>query len=442
MFMLEWKKIDRERGKVMQISRKYQLIAPVIVWVLGMIQIIRYIMLGNMAALLTVVLLEVWFGMTSYAAYRGKFPALLIMVGIGAAVCYVFTNHAETTLFNVIYIFQAAAALLGGILGTAVMLRKKERPDKKWISPVAAVLVMVLAFLAVWGVQFFRVRSTEAVKDEVWGVPKKFDSVPATAQGTVEELTYDTKAYATDQRDVQKRAMVYLPAGYDESKKYNILYLMHGTGDDEEYWLVTHPENKVMLDRLIEQEVIEPLIVVTPTFYVEDDCMDGLDALTYSFREELRNELMPAVETRYSTYADSASEEDFSASRDHRAFAGLSRGAVTTIHSVICGSLDYFSWFGTFSGSRTSADYFREKLQTEEFKDLPIHYWYVSTGNFDFALPGQVEDYKGLLAVEPRMQEGVNISFDTYPMRYHSAGNWHISLYNCLQKIFTDQTAQ
>ena len=258
----------------------------------------------------------------------------------------------------------------------------------------------------------------------------------------MEELVYDTKAYATDERDVQKRAMVYLPAGYDENKKYNILYLMHGTGDDEEYWLVTHPENKVMLDRLIEEKVIEPLIVVTPTFYVEDDCMDGLDALTYSFREELRNELMPAVESRYSTYADSASEEGFLASRDHRAFAGLSRGAVTTIHSVICGSLDYFSWFGTFSGSRTSADYFREKLQTEEFKDLPIHYWYVSTGNFDFALPGQVEDYKGLLEVEPRMQEGVNTSFDTYPMRYHSAGNWHISLYNCLQKIFTDQTGE
>lgn len=166
--------------------------------------------------------------------------------------------------------------------------------------------------------------------------------------------------------------------------------------------------------------------------------MDGLDALTYSFREELRNELMPAVEERYSTYAENTDEEGFAKSRDHRAFAGLSRGAVTTIHSAVCGSLDYFSWFGTFSGSRTSADYFEEKLQTEEFKELPIHYWYVSSGNFDFALPGQLQDYKGLLETEPRMQEGVNISFDVYPMRYHSAGNWHISLYNCLQRIFTD----
>lgn len=417
---------------------KYQLIAPVILWGLGAAQIIRYIMLGDMTALVTVAVLETWFALTAYGAYRGKFPALLVPVGIGAAVCYVFTNHAETTLFNIIYICQAAAAILGGMIGTGCMIRKKEQPDRKWIMPVAAVLVTFLGFLAFWGVQFYRVRGAQMAKGEVWGVPEKFDSAPAEIQGTVEELTYHTKAYATDQRAVEKRAMVYLPAGYDESKKYNILYLMHGTGDDEQYWLVTHPENKIMLDQMIEQGIIEPLIVVTPTFYVEDDCMDGLDALTYSFREELRNELMPAVEERYSTYAENTDEEGFAKSRDHRAFAGLSRGAVTTIHSVICGSLDYFSWFGTFSGSRTSEEYFRETLQSEEFQDLPIHYWYVSSGNFDFALPGQIQDYKGLLRTEARLQEGVNISFDIYPMRYHSAGNWHISLYNCLQKIFID----
>lgn len=427
-----------ERGKVMRASGKYQLIAPGILWGLGAVQIIRYIMLGDMTALVTAAVLEAWFALAAYGAYRGRFPALLIPVGIGAAVCYVFTNHAETTLFNMIYMCQAAAAILGGMIGTVCMIRKKERPDRKWIMPAAAVMVTVLGFLAFWGVQFYRVRGVQTAEGEVWGVPEKFDSAPAEAQGTVEELMYRTKAYATDQRDVEKRAMVYLPAGYDESQKYNILYLMHGTGDDEQYWLVTHPENKIMLDQMIEQGIIEPLIVVTPTFYVEDDCMDGLDALTYSFREELRNELMLAVEGRYSTYAENTDEEGFAESRDHRAFAGLSRGAVTTIHSVICGSLDYFSWFGTFSGSRTSEEYFRETLQSEAFQDLPIHYWYVSSGNFDFALPGQIQDYKGLLRTEARLQEGVNISFDIYPMRYHSAGNWHISLYNCLQKIFTD----
>ena len=425
-------------GKNMHNRNKYQLIVPAVLWILGGIQIIRYIMLGDIAALLTVILLELCFGLITYAEYRGRCPAFLILMGIGAGICGFFTNHAETTWFNVIYLYQAVAAMLGGIIGTFQMIRKKEKPNRKWIAPTAAVLTMILVFLAVWGVNFLNVRGKQEAEREIWGVPEKFDSVPALAQGTVEEFVYRTKAYATDMRDVSKTAMVYLPAGYDNNKEYNILYLMHGTGDDEKYWLVTHPENKTMLDQMIEQGIIEPLIVVTPTFYVENDCRDDLDILNYSFREELRNDLMPAVEERYSTYAVTADEKGFSESRDHRAFAGLSRGAVTTIHSVICGSLDYFSWFGTFSGSRTDAEYFRKTLQSEEFQNLPIHYWYISSGTFDFALPGQIGDYKGLLRTEPRLQEGVNISFDTYPMRYHSAGNWHISLYNCLQKIFTD----
>ena len=41
---------------------------------------------------------------------------------------------------------------------------------------------------------------------------------------------------------------------------------MHGTGDDEKYWLKTNPYNKTMLDNMIADGDIEPLIVVTPTF--------------------------------------------------------------------------------------------------------------------------------------------------------------------------------
>ena len=213
-------------------------------------------------------------------------------------------------------------------------------------------------------------------------------------QGTVEEVVYDTKAYATDERDVKKTAYVYLPYGYSEEKEYNILYLMHGTGDDEKYWLKTNPYNKTMLDNMIADGDIEPLIVVTPTFYVEDDCADDLDQLTYSFAKELRNDLMPEIESVYSTYAKSADDEGFAESRDHRAFAGLSRGAVTMYHSALCQSLDYFSWFGAFSGSRTDRTAFEDTIQTGDFAELPIHYLYVASGNFDFALPGQVQDYQ------------------------------------------------
>ena len=198
--------------------KKYQILIPAVLWILGGIQIIRYMMLGDMTALLTVTILELWFGLAAYASYRGNCPFFLLLAGFGAGICGFFTNHAETTWFNVIYLYQAVAAMLGGIIGTFQMIRKKEKPNRKWITPTAAVLTMFLVFLAVWGVSFWRVPGKQEAEREIWGVPEKFDSVPAQAQGTVEEFAYQTKAYATDMRDVSKTAMVYLPAGYDNNR--------------------------------------------------------------------------------------------------------------------------------------------------------------------------------------------------------------------------------
>lgn len=233
-------------------------------------------------------------------------------------------------------------------------------------------------------------------------------------------------------------------ADYDEYSDAAIVVLSRAggeagdlaTGDDEEYWLKTNSYNKDMLDNLIYYGEIEPMIVVTPTWYVEDDCKGNLDPLTYSFKDELRNDLMPAVEGRYSTYAQSCDDAGFAASRSHRAFAGLSRGAVTTLHSVLNGCLDWFSRFGTFSGSRTPVEYFEEYACSEEQKGLSIDYWYLASGTFDFALSSQAEDYKAVLAIDSRLKEGENTSFDVFPMRYHSMGNWHLALYNFLIKAF------
>ena len=89
-----------------------------------------------------------------------------------------------------------------------------------------------------------------------------------------------------------------------------------------------------------------------------------------------------------------------------------------------------------FSAFRTPAEYFQKTLQSDAFKDLPIHYLYMTTGNFDFAMPAQVRGYRMLSGIEPRLRYGVNTSFDMFPMRYHSIGDWHLALYNYLQKIF------
>lgn len=80
------------------------------------------------------------------------------------------------------------------------------------------------------------IRMLATVLRSLWGglysIPKQWDSLSDAPQGTIEEVFYQTHAYATDKRDVMKSALVYLPAGYDENKQYNILYLLHGSGDD------------------------------------------------------------------------------------------------------------------------------------------------------------------------------------------------------------------
>lgn len=408
-----------------------------ILCLMGLVQIWKYLGLSIASMALTAILLEALFMLVSWAAWEGRMPFLLLAAAAGGLVLNSFLNYGETTHFAALFVVQGMIGAVWAVTGTAWMLVKKVKPlHFPWI-PAILTLIILAGTGTVWKSNVDRDRAWEGhAKRMLWAVPAKFDTGEISEAGTLEELVYETKAYATDGRSVEKRALVYLPYGYDPDKNYNILYLMHGTGDDENYWLKTHAYNKTMLDNMIAQGEIDPLIVVTPTFYVEDDCLDGLDALTFSFREELRNDLMPAAESRYSTWAKTVDDAGFAASRDHRAFAGLSRGAVTTANSVLCGSLDYFSWYGLFSSFRTSQEHILETIQSEEEKDLTINYVYATTGNFDFATPYMAPGYRMLCESVPRLKEGVNTSFDIFPMRYHSIGHWHLSLYNFLQKIF------
>lgn len=411
------------------------LLATALIALVAAVDIVRYALLGSALPLANLCLIEVLLLLLCLLSWQSRLPALLLAVAVPTLMLGITTNYLETTLFNLGFFVQAGVALIAAVAGTVFQLRQKTPPRRPNIWTAAALVAVLVGSLAFWQGSAAASRAVQTAGRDIWAVPDRF-SQPCEQGGTVEELTYQTKAYATDQREVEKTAYVYLPAGYDPEEQYNILYLLHGTGDNERAWLLEHSENKDMVDQLIAQGVIEPLIIVTPTFYVEDDCSDNLDALTYSFVQELREDLMPAVESRYATYAPTCDAQGFAESRDHRAFAGLSRGAVTTYHSAMCNSLDYFSWFGTFSGSRTGADYFRETLQSEAFGDYPIHYLYVSSGTLDFALPGQIQDYDALLEMEPRLTEGVNTNFDVFPMQSHSWENWHLALYNFLQKVF------
>ena len=405
---------------------------------LGIVQVIRYFSLSNAVMAMTALALETLIGLIAFSAWRGKMPFLLLPVAVGGIVLNSFLNYGETTSFAGLIVAQGIVSAVWTIVGTAWMIVKKQKPGKLCWIPLAASLMIVFMVLVFWKINTDRDKQWNGhAKHTTWAVPLKFDTGEIAEAGTLEELVYETHAYATDGRTVTKRALVYLPYGYDETRSYNILYLMHGTGDDENYWLKTHGYNKIMLDRMIAFGEIEPLIVVTPTFYVEDDCKDtGLDALTFSFAEELRNDLMPAAEEKYSTFAPSIDEKGFAASREHRAFAGLSRGAVTTGNAALCGNLDRIAYFGMFSSFRTTEEHLKETIRSEEWKELPILYLYASTGNFDFATPYMLPGYRMLTDLDERLSYGVNTMLDVFPMRYHSIGHWHLALYNFLQTIF------
>ena len=416
-----------------------------LVVLLGVIDVTRYIALGDDLATLTMFTLYLIFALIGLIAFRSRLPYLYALnTGISIWLTFFLVNDMYPFNNAMIYsliIVNFIVFLVGSFL--AIFSHTKIKKAKPIASIVLAIIV--ISSLATWGIATLVSDSHQDVMREIWSVPNKYDKVECPEKGKVVEETYLTYHYATNKEEsIEKRCYVYLPYDYDNSKQYNIIYLLHGTGDDEKYWLIENPYNVTMLDNLIYYGDIDPVIVVTPTWYVANDCEDDLDQLTYSFKDELRNDLMPYIETKYSTHAgivgsenNQSFTEEFIASRDYRAFCGLSRGAVTMYHSGLCNSLDYFSYFGAFSGSRTGREYLEETLMREEYDEYDIKYLYVATGNFDIALTGQVEDYKTLLDVASlKVTENVNTNFDTFPMRYHSMGNWHLALYNFLQKAF------
>ncbi len=246
--------------------------------------------------------------------------------------------------------------------------------------------------------------------------------------GTIEEVTYNSKDYADANQDIEKVAYVYLPPGYDvddESASYNILYLMHGwrmtAGDFFQY-----SNLKNILDHMIENGDIEPMIVVTPTFDAENAPQDfsRSEAEIRNFYHDFRNDLAPYIEERYHTYARSGDVADLQASRNHRAFAGFSGGSVTT-WSQFLHNLDLIKYFGPMSGdswevevyggrdnSQNTVDLFERAVTDVNYKpdDYQI---YAATGTEDFAQDLIVTQVEEMWTRQPFNQGNLTLHIST-----------------------------
>ncbi|MFD0897834.1 alpha/beta hydrolase [Loigolactobacillus binensis] len=190
-------------------------------------------------------------------------------------------------------------------------------------------------------------------------MPKHYRQLAADSQrGRVEQITYQT-TYRN--KTYQKKALVYLPAGYatNATKRYDILYLLHGATMSETSFLGhtgtdSTSRFKTLLDHEIAACKMKPTIVVTPTYYPDDRFVtsdyERDDPLNLAFaRNELPNDLLPVVEKQYRTYARATDKKGLAAARRHRAFGGFSMGAITTWY-VFEHDLNLFKYYVPMAG--------------------------------------------------------------------------------------------
>jgi enterochelin esterase-like enzyme len=190
------------------------------------------------------------------------------------------------------------------------------------------------------------------------------------------------------------------------------------------------------MDNLIEEGAIEPFIVVTPNGKAFALSNTTGNDLFYKFGYELRNYLIPYIESHYSTYAEyHENGYDMTATRTHRAMAGLSMGGMQTINIGMCECLDLFSWFGAFSAAPTS--YNSSKVsQIVGASDYTVDFFYNICGKDDsIAYSSASAAAKNLPAFSDSFTDEENFLWQE-KSGGHDFNIWYLGFYNFAQIAF------
>jgi len=180
--------------------------------------------------------------------------------------------------------------------------------------------------------------------------------------------------YWSEINGMERHCNVYVPAEYESNtdKKYPVMYLLHGWGEDENGWSNQgHMAN--IMDGLIHAGKAVPMIVVMDCGDIKTNS-DVRKASTNDVTQIYIKDLMPFIEQTFRTKND----------RQNRAMAGLSRGGFQTTMTVFA-NLDKFAWMGTFSGffSRPGQDVteaFNGVFKDPAAFDKQMNLLFISTG--------------------------------------------------------------
>jgi len=278
-----------------------------------------------------------------------------------------------------------------------------------------------------------------------WGsgieIPAKdqdFYALKDVPHGDLRESYYYSKT-----TESMRRVFIYTPPGYDQhkNKKYPVLYLQHGMGENETGWGNQGRANLIM-DNLIAEGKATPLIIVMENGSVQfgdrprgprperaapgDSTRrrpGGPGGFNFAgqFEKILLDDLIPHIESKYRVIAD----------QEHRAMAGLSMGGMQT-RSITLAHPEVFSHVGIFSGGSISPD---DLTHSPDFKEK-VKVVFVSYGsreleNRRMSFGGDPKEN-----VEALKKAGINAHFSVSPSTAHEWQSWRRGLHEFAPLLF------
>lgn len=256
--------------------------------------------------------------------------------------------------------------------------------------------------------------------DDVQAYPEPPDSINANRaeipHGKLEMIEYDSKSVGT-----RRKMQVYTPPGYSPDKKYPVLYLLHGIGGDETEWQRFAKPN-LLLDNLLADGKAVPMIIVMPNGRAQKN--DRPEGNIYAagpafaaFEQDLLQDVIPAIEARYSVQAD----------REHRALAGLSMGGGQSLNFGLA-HLDTFAWIGGFSSAPNTKPP-AQLVSDPAAAKAKLKLLWVSCGNKD----GLIRISQGVHAYLKEKSVPHVWNVDGHA---HDPTEWRNNLYYFLQHVF------
>lgn len=271
-----------------------------------------------------------------------------------------------------------------------------------------------------------------------------FYTLKNVPQGEVSEVYYYSSVTGS-----MRHCYIYTPAEYKKNtnKKYPVLYLQHGGGEDEHGW-PQQGRTGIIMDNLIAAGKAVPFIIVMdngsdtygpnnprperpaagaprPQAPAQGQRPQGGNPFAGmnfagAFQSILEKDLIPMVEANYRVYTDGA----------HRAMAGLSMGGMQT-HSIALANPKLFSWIGIFSGGVFSTE---EVDATPGFRENN-KLIFISFGSRELENRiGGAADPKPI--TEALGKTGMNTVFYVSPDTAHEWQSWRRALYQFAQRLF------